>query len=310
MCTPVLTKETGLVVVLVLAVALIAYGLTTPSPPVAQAQSTPLSVSIYGAAGPEDSNRVEAALDWLGLDGGGREALAAELAPPTVAVVRLLIENTSTRPRFVSEPHLQPGLGLVDGSAYRATLRTGASPGLPLPPGLGMRALVYAPLPDGGQVRALTFLGSGLPTTLRLDVQAAPDPAQPTVLRWSRADARALGDPFEISARGVTVWAESVAWPEVVLAVRNVGGDPGRFPIFADHMLHAAVFGADGTLIPLEPASVAPVTVGVKNGETQQYAFRSRTNRAAPDDAQLMVAVYRELHSERDLQGLGVYALP
>jgi hypothetical protein len=283
------------------AVWLLALGLTACQPPPG------LRATVYSIGWADEAGLVAEALDWLGLAGTARDALAAELGSPSSAVVELMIENEAAEPRVLSEPHLRPALQLADGRTYRGILRTAGSPAMPVPPGLGVRAIVYGQLPPEARPSRLVFEGANINPSVPAEASPARSGAAPLLSGWSRAEARPLGSSFQIADGQVVVWAERVDWPDVVLAVRNDG--PRRFPIYADHMLHAALVGPDGTLLPLEPLSVDPLTLGVRSGELAHYVFRGPPASQSPADATLMVAVYKDLKSEGDLQGLAVYAL-
>jgi hypothetical protein len=262
---------------------------------------------VYGVGRADEADRVVEALDWLGLAGAAREALAAELRSRSTAVAELLIENGAAEPRVLSEPHLRPGLQLADGRTYRAALRTAGSPAVPVPPGLGVRAIAYGRLPPEAWPSRVIFAGANINPSVPSEASFAPSGAAPVLSGWSRAEARPLGGSFQVADGQVAVWAERVDWPDIVLAVRNDG--PRRFAIYADHMLHATLVGPDGSLLPTEPLSVALLTLGVHSGELARYAFRGRPASQPPAGARLMVAVYKDLKSEGDLQGLALYAL-
>src|SRR6266487_3600665 len=119
-----------------------------------------------------------------------------------------------------------------------------------LTPGLGVRAIAYGPLPPEGRPSRVIFAGANFNPSVPSEASSARSGAPAVLSGWSRAEVRPLGSPFQVADEQVTAWVERVDWPDVVLAVRNDG--PRRFPIYADHMLHAALVGPDGSLLPAE----------------------------------------------------------
>jgi len=201
---------------------------------------------------------------------------------------------------------MRPTFQLADGTAYRATLRTADSPAVPLAPSLGVRALAYGALPSGVRPSALAFGHPSLPLHVSLDPRPDPASGLPQLRDWSRFEARAPDEPFDVDGGRVTIWVDRIEWPQITLAVRNDG--PRPFPIYADHRLRALAFTSSGGLVPLEAVSLDILTTGVPSGGAARYSFRA-ASAAPPGDARLLVAVAKELTSERDVQGLAVYAL-
>jgi hypothetical protein len=105
----------------------------------------------------------------------------------------------------------------------------------------------------------------------------------------------------------VSVTVERVEWPTVVLGVRNDSAH--RFPIYADHILHVSLFRPDGSLVVLAPATADPLTAIVGVRASASFAFQAPPDAAPGPDGRLVVAMYKELKYESDLEGLGVYAL-
>src|SRR5262245_60385011 len=113
--------------------------------------AAPLRVTVYAIAPPDQPAALDATRRWLGSND---EAPPAD--PPTTEIA-VFVENTADEPRIVSESHAHPTIGLRDGRTYPATLVTAARPGLVLPTGLGIRALVRAALPQGAEPTQLLF---------------------------------------------------------------------------------------------------------------------------------------------------------
>jgi hypothetical protein len=263
-----------------------------------------LRATVFGVASVGTEACVDQALAWLGLGGPTRATLASELRNATF-VSRLLIENPGTIHFVLSEPHARARFQAADGRAYRATLRTAGSPGVLLAPGLAARALVYGNLPAGSAPAKLLFGHADLPDEVSLEVSAEMASSLPRVANWQALEARRLGARFEPGERGITAWVEALNWPEVVVAVHN--DSPRPFLSYADHTLHVALYGSDGTLVDTEPAAIDLATVPVESQSITRYRFAAPAGTPLPPEAKILVASYRELQARADVQGMAIY---
>lgn len=259
----------------------------------------PLRVTVYAVASPDQPAALDAARRWLGSND------QPPAVDPPLTEIAIFVENAADAPSIVSESHAHPTIGLRDGQIYPATLLTAAPPGLVLPPGMGIRAIVRAALSPGAEPTWIAFHWPAFPSVVSLlaqppahDPHATPRPTTPL---------QQPGESFEPGVPGVAVSVVAITWPDVLIEVDN--DSAGRFELFADHMLHATVVAADGTVEPVAPADVAPLTVAVPSHRAARYRYRAMGERPA-GAAYLVVTLYHDLKWESDIQGIAVYELP